>query len=115
MRFRLHGAHRRSPMVHNDMEVIVPTIPSPSPVASLRLQSEIVCAGSHYDMGLAQGSQLKRKIHSAIEDCSKNEAFRIEQPWWLPHTAYVWLAEQRAKRLLSVPLPRDNPNLSGRL
>src|SRR4029077_81427 len=93
-------------------EVILPTATIPTPLAlQSRSRIELVCSGSHYDMGLAQGDQLKEKIHSAIQSCSQQPAFRLEQPWWLPHPAYVWLSEQKARRLLAVPLPRDNPTM----
>lgn len=77
---------------------------------------EVRCFGSPKEMGLAQGAALQSKIRSAHEDAlRKLEAFRLQQPRWLPYRAYRWLAEQKAWRFLASPLSRDYPAMSQRL
>ena len=74
------------------------------------------CCGSPKEMGAAQGSALQSKIRSAHQDVlRKLEAFRLQQPRWLPYRAYRWLAEQKAWRFLAGPLSRDYPAMSQRL
>ena len=77
---------------------------------------EVSCFGSPKEMGLAQGAALQSKIRSAHQDVlRKLEAFRLQQPRWLPYRAYRWLAEQKAWRFLAGPLSRDYPAVSQRL
>ncbi len=76
---------------------------------------EVICAGSAKEMGLAQGAGLKDRIHGARQVLNELEAFRLQQPWWLPYSGYRWLAEQKASRFLTRALDRDRPNLSQRL
>ena len=84
-----------------------------SPEASARL--EVVCLGSPREMGHTQGVALARKIHAVCQDLANLEAFRLQQPWWLPYSAYRWLAGQRAWRFLDRPLARDYPAMHQRL
>lgn len=77
---------------------------------------EVRCCGSPKEMGLAQGAALQSKIRSAHQDVlRKLEAFRLQQPRWLPYQAYRWLTEQKAWRFLAGPLSRDYPAMSQRL
>lgn len=76
---------------------------------------EVVCSGTPFEMGLAQGTALKTKIHAAREVLTKLEAFRLKQPWWLPFSCYLWLSERRATRFLELPLERDYPEMKDRL
>ncbi len=76
---------------------------------------EVVCAGNHREMGLAQGSALRAKILGAIHNCSQQQSFRIGQPWWLPDNVFLWLARFRAAWLLAQPLEQDFPETNERL
>jgi len=77
---------------------------------------DVRCLGSPREMGLAQGAALQSKIRSAHQDVlRKLEAFRLQQPRWLPYRAYRWLAKQKAWRFLAGPLSRDYPAVSQRL
>ena len=53
---------------------------------------EVICEGSAREMGLAQGAGLQHKIHGARQVLEQLEAFRLQQPWWLPYSGYRWLA-----------------------
>lgn len=76
---------------------------------------EVICGGTPYDMGLAQGVGVKAKIHGVRRALAKLEAFRLQQPRWLPYGMYRWLAEGKAARLLAAPLARDHPGIRERL
>lgn len=76
---------------------------------------EVVCRGSPYEMGRAQGNALRAKIHAAHAALRELEAFRQQQPWWLPYPLYHRLARGRAGRLLAEPLTRCYPEFSQRL
>lgn len=76
---------------------------------------DVVCDGSPKEMGLAQGAGMRDKIHASREALVRLEAFRLQQPWWLPYRLYRRLAEQKASRLLADSLARDYPAMSQRL
>lgn len=70
--------------------------PPPRPIRA------IVCEGSARAMGSAQGEALRPLIHAARRDLERLEAFRLQQPAWLPiYPAYRWLAERKAGRYLA--------------
>ena len=76
---------------------------------------EMICAGTPREMGLAQGAAARPKIHAARLALAELEAFRIQQPRWLPYGVYRCLAEQKASRFLAAPLARDYPAMNERL
>lgn len=75
----------------------------------------VICQGTPYEMGRSQGIALREKIHAAHAALSDLEAFRQQQPWWLPFPLYRRLAQRRASRLLADPLKRYYPEFSQRL
>ena len=76
---------------------------------------EAICEGSPREMGFAQGAAARAKIRGAYEALRELEAFRLQQPDWLPYSVYRWIAEQKASRFLSAPLARDFPAMKERL
>ena len=52
-------------------------------------------------VALAQGAGAQNKIRAARLALTRLEAFRLQQPWWLPYRGYRWLAERRASRFLA--------------
>jgi hypothetical protein len=66
-------------------------------------------------MGRAQGSAAKDKIRAARKALAELEAFRIQQPWWLPYRIYRSIAERKARRFLAPSLRRDYPAVEERL
>ena len=78
-------------------------------------QVEVVCEGGPREMGFAQGAGLRQKIAGARDVLRRLEAFRLQQPWWLPYGLFRRLAERKAGRLLAGPLSRHYPDLAERL
>src|SRR5262249_7673252 len=74
----------------------------------------VVCAGSPREMGFAQGVSVRSKILAARQALAQLEAFRMQQPWWLPYTAFRRLTEWKMARLLPA-LALDYPDLKLRL
>jgi predicted choloylglycine hydrolase len=74
---------------------------------------EVVCSGSAKEMGLAQGAGVQNKIHAARQALAQLEAFRLQQPWWLPYRVYRRLAECKASRFFATC--HNNPEMSQRL
>lgn len=62
---------------------------------------EAVCQGSLKEMGFAQGEGVSKKIHSARHVLAQLEAFRLQQPWWMPYRAYRRLADFKATQFLA--------------
>jgi Acyl-coenzyme A:6-aminopenicillanic acid acyl-transferase len=79
------------------------------------VQIDVVCAGNPHEMGFVQGSVLREKIQTAVEKCSQQQAFRLDQPWWLPDPAFMWIAETKAQWMLRRPLERHCPEMHARL
>jgi len=73
-----------------------------------RLSIEVICRGTPGEMGIAQGVALRDKILHARQLLARLEAFRLQQPRWLPFVTYRWLAEHRSARFLTEALARDN-------
>ena len=76
---------------------------------------ECRCDGSPHEMGIQQGRALRRKI-SGVRLCLRDlEAFRSEQPHWLPYPLFLRLAEARYERALLPALQRIAPSMLARL
>jgi len=82
-----------------------------SPATRLKVN----CAGEPREMGRIQGETLRDKIIAARAALARLEAFRLDQPWWMPFGAYRWFAERTAHNVLAEPLARDFPALHERL
>ena len=76
---------------------------------------EVVCAGDPRELGAAQGAGSRAKIHAAREALPRLEAFRLQQPWFLPYPLYRSIAEGKASRYLAAALDRDYPAISRRI
>ena len=68
---------------------------------------ECRCSGGDYEMGEQQGQVLAVKVHGLRERLADLEAFRMQQPFWLPYPAFLRLAEWTAKRTLGAALQRS--------
>ena len=91
----------------------MPELAVPAPETLSR--PDLVCSGSPWELGFAQGKAFASRIRAARRDLSRLELFRLSQPWWLPYGVYRGLAERRARRLLERPLRRDHPRGAERL
>lgn len=76
---------------------------------------EVICEGSPFEMGAAQGTALREKIHAARTMLASLEAFRLAQPRWMPYRGYRWFAEQKAGRWLASAFPRQPADMLERL
>lgn len=66
-------------------------------------------------MGRAQGQALARKIVGTRLSLRHLDAFRLEQPWWLPYPWFLALAQRKAARMLAPALRQLNPGMLARL
>jgi hypothetical protein len=66
-------------------------------------------------MGFEQGRALRQKIHDLRFCLRELEAFRSEQPRWLPYSWFLRLAEDRCAKALVPALDRVAPLMLARL
>ncbi len=66
-------------------------------------------------MGLTQGSELRQKILGTHQSLRNLEAFRLEQPGWLPYPWFLKLAERKAEKALVAALRQSNPAMLARM
>jgi predicted choloylglycine hydrolase len=83
--------------------------PMPPPAIECR------CAGEDREMGLAQGRALRTKILGIRQSLRELEAFRVQQPKWLPYPLFLSLSEWKAERALTAALRRFAPAMLDRL
>jgi acyl-CoA:6-aminopenicillanic acid acyl transferase len=76
---------------------------------------DVVCEGSPFEMGVAQGMAFRAKIRAARAMLASLEAFRLAQPSWLPYRCYRWLAERKAQPLLLSALKQQGASMAERL
>lgn len=87
---------------------------SPLGAGSRSPSVEVVCDGSSYEMGFAQGSALRSEIHGSLRSLRSLEAFLLEKPAGCPFGLFRWQAERKARRVWAA-LDRDYPEISRRL
>ena len=94
---------------------LVPQVPELTSRSMLTTANvvEVRCQGSPREMGFAQGAGVRTKIHAARQILAQLEAFRLQQPGWLPYPVYRWLAEQKSRRYLAQC--RDSSAMNQRL
>jgi hypothetical protein len=56
---------------------------------------DVICSGTPYEMGLAQGKAMREKIHFGRGQLRELEAFRMEQPRWMPYPLFLPYAERK--------------------
>ncbi len=66
-------------------------------------------------MGLTQGTELREKILGTYHSLRDLEAFRFEQPSWLPYPFFLGLAEHKCENALVPALRRSDPAMLARL
>jgi hypothetical protein len=76
---------------------------------------ECRCEGEAHEMGLHQGRALRQKIRKLRLCLRQLEAFRAEQPLWLPYPLFLRLAEARCAKALLPALNRVSPPMLARL
>jgi Acyl-coenzyme A:6-aminopenicillanic acid acyl-transferase len=60
---------------------------------------DVTCSGTPYEMGLAQGRAMRDKIHFGRSQLRQLEAFRMEQPRWMPYPLFLPYAERKVASL----------------
>jgi predicted choloylglycine hydrolase len=75
----------------------------------------VICTGSPFEMGLAQGRRLRASRGQLLAALKQLEAFRLQQPRWLPYATYRWYAERRAANFTSSPMQRRHSGVWQRL
>ncbi len=88
---------------------------SPGRQHPVRPRVECVCTGEPKEMGLAQGQGLCRKITGQWQSLRELEAFRLEQPWWLPYPLFRKLAERKTAKALVPALERSDADILARM
>jgi hypothetical protein len=78
-------------------------------------QIEAICRGTPFEMGVAQGKALATKIALVRTLLPRLEAFRMQQPRWLPYSLFAWLAARHASRKLGGRLASSYPDYDQRL
>ena len=76
---------------------------------------ECRCSGDPREMGLTQGTELREKILGTQQSLRNLEAFRLEQPGWLPYPLFLKLAERKAEKCLVPALRQSNPAMLARM
>lgn len=66
-------------------------------------------------MGVAQGKALRERIHLGRRQLRRLEAFRMEQPWWLPFPLFRRLAERKVASLVGPGIANVYPEMQSRL
>ncbi len=76
---------------------------------------DVVCQGNPREMGLTQGTAAAGRIRAARRTLHELEAFRVQQPWWMPYAAFRRAAEKRASAALVKSLAEHDPGMLLRL
>jgi len=66
-------------------------------------------------MGLTQGTELRQKILGTHQSLRDLEAFRLEQPGWLPYPLFLKLAERKVEKALVPALRQSNSAMLARM
>ncbi len=83
--------------------------PRPSP------RIDVVCSGTPYEMGFAQGQALGEKIRRGRRELKLLEAFRNEQPRWLPYPLFLSYAERKVAALIGPGVAAEYPAMDERI
>ncbi|QDU94948.1 C45 family autoproteolytic acyltransferase/hydolase [Lignipirellula cremea] len=78
-------------------------------------QINAIAHGESYALGYELGETLRQRIHHCFDILSSLEFFRLQQPWWMPYTAFLWSAESRAQSLLQAHVERSFPQMFERI
>ena len=75
----------------------------------------VVSKGNSLRCGEIIGESLADRIGHAERLLAEYEAFRRLQPWWMPYSVYVYLAQRRASGVLAPPVRHRLPEAYQRL
>jgi hypothetical protein len=84
-------------------------------MASPLPQLDVVCSGTSYEMGFAQGTAAREKIQLARLELRRLDAFRMEQPRWMPYPIFLSFAERKVAALVRPGVAAAFPEMLARL
>ncbi len=73
------------------------------------------CEGDPQSIGEALGESLRERIYAAQLSLASYEAFRVNQPWWMPYDAFLYFSASTARRMLELPIRTHFPDMALRL
>jgi hypothetical protein len=76
---------------------------------------DVICSGLPFEMGLAQGAALRDRIRLARAELRLLEAFRNEQPRWMPYPLFLAYAERKVAGLVRPGVIAKYPDAHERL
>jgi Acyl-coenzyme A:6-aminopenicillanic acid acyl-transferase len=76
---------------------------------------DVMCSGSPFEMGFAQGAALRERIRLGREELRRLEAFRNEQPRWMPYPLFLAYAERKVASLVRPGVVAKFPDAHERL
>ena len=88
---------------------------TPPHPAALRPDQLLDCAGSHQEMGLAQGQQGRAAGQAVYQAFLASQELELARPRWVPRRLFPVLARWRARRSLEGPLRRHYPEQAARM
>lgn len=79
-----------------------------------RVAAPTVCTGSPRELGFDQGVAIAEQVRGSHRVLRELEAFQMMRPGWLPHGAFVRMAERRATRSWRRTISRACPGSAER-
>jgi hypothetical protein len=76
---------------------------------------DVICSGTPYEMGHAQGRAMQEQIHFGRHQLRRMEAFRMEQPRWMPYPIFLKFAERKVAALVQPGVAAAFPQMEVRL
>lgn len=77
-------------------------------------QPPTVCEGTAFEMGQVQGQSLASTIRDVRNMLPNLEAFRLQQPRWMPYSVFRWIAERKSRAFLQ-PALAQHPEMLARI
>jgi isopenicillin-N N-acyltransferase-like protein len=78
-------------------------------------QLDVICSGTPYEMGHAQGAAMREQIQQARLSLRRLDAFRMEQPRWMPYPIFLNFAERKVAGLVRPGVASAFPQAHERL
>lgn len=75
----------------------------------------VKCQGDPQTIGEALGESLRERIYAAQLSLAQYEAFRANQPWWMPYDAFLYFSATTARRMLESPIQTHFPDMDKRI
>jgi hypothetical protein len=76
---------------------------------------DVICPGTPYEMGFAQGVAMRERIQMARRSLRRLDAFRMEQQRWMPYPIFLTFAERKVANLIRPGVAAAFPETQQRL